>query len=299
MAVNAAREPRLRTTGFGDLLTLTKPRITLLVVVTAAFGFMLADGGPVSWVALMLALLGTGLVAASASTLNQVVESKWDARMTRTSSRPIPAGRLSADKALLFGVGLGTVGLIQLTVLVNPLTGLLGGLALASYVFVYTPLKRTSSLATLVGAIPGAIPPMMGWTARAGELSLGAWVLFGILFLWQLPHFLAIAWLCRQDYARAGFPMLTTEDANGARTSRQMILYCAALIPVSLLPSVIHLTGPVYFWGAMVLGVSFLVACGQFGRAPSLAAARRVLMASVLYLPAVLGMAILDRAVGS
>ena len=298
MAVGAVRDREVNPSRSDDLLTLTKPRITTMVVVTAAMGFFLAADDRTPWLLLIHTLVGTGLVSGGASALNQVLERKTDARMTRTAERPIPAGRLSPDIGLLFGVTLGVVGLVYLALVVNPLTGFLGVAALGSYVFVYTPLKKASSLATLVGAVPGAIPPMMGWAARSGHLDLGAWVLFGILFLWQLPHFLAIAWLCRHDYAQAGFPMLTTADTDGTRTARQMLLYCAALIPFSLLPSVIQLTGAVYFWGTLVLGLGFFVTCIRFSRDRSLATARTVLLASVFYLPAVLIMALMDRAAG-
>ena len=219
-----------------DLTELTKPGITLMVVLTAGLGFLLAEREGLSFLLLVHTLLGTGLVSAGASTLNQVIERETDALMRRTSQRPLPAGRMDPDVALLFGVALGVAGLAELALGVNLLTALLGAVALAGYVFVYTPLKRVSSLATVIGAIPGAIPPMMGWSAVRNEIDLAAWVLFGILFFWQMPHFLAIAWLCRDDYREAGFPMLTVGDTQGVRTSRQVLLYGAVLVPVSLMP---------------------------------------------------------------
>jgi protoheme IX farnesyltransferase len=234
-------------------------------------------------------------VAAGASVLNQVVERDTDALMRRTAERPLPAGRLDPDAALVLGVTLGVVGLFSLAIWVNLLTALVGAVALAGYVFVYTPLKRTSRLATLIGAVPGALPPVMGWTAARDSLEPGAWILFGILFLWQLPHFLAIAWLCREDYARAGFPMLPVVEPDGRSTGRQAILYAAALVPVSLLPAVIGLSGTAYFLGALVLGLTFLGFCVAFAQSFSTAAARRLLLASVLYLPAVLIVMLLDR----
>ena len=188
-------------------------------------------------------LLGTGLISAGASVLNHVLERDTDTLMQRTANRPLPTGRMNPDMALSFGVLLGILGLVDLAVAVNLLTALLGAVALAGYVFVYTPLKRISSLATVIGAVPGAIPPMMGWCAVRNEVDAAAWVLFGILFFWQLPHFLAIAWLCREDYARGGFPMLPVLDPEGFRTGRQAILYGAALVPVSLLPSLLGLNG--------------------------------------------------------
>lgn len=278
-----------------DFVELVKPRITFMVLVTAAIGLYLGMQGPVPISLLVDTLLGTGLVAAGASALNQVLERDTDALMRRTAERPLPAGRLDPDAALVFGVILSVVGLFSLAIWVNLLTALVGAVAIAGYVFVYTPLKRTSSLATVIGAIPGALPPVMGWTAARGSLEPGAWILFGILFLWQLPHFLAIAWLCREDYARAGFPMLPVIEPDGKSTGRQAILYGAALVPVSLLPAVLGLSGAAYFLGALVLGLTFLGFCVAFSQSFSTGAARRLLLASVLYLPAVLIVMLLDR----
>ena len=283
------------TVRLADLVDLTKPRITLMVVVTSGIGMLLASAGDSSLALVLHTLLGTGLVAGGSAALNHVLERDVDALMKRTANRPLPAGRLDPDAALLFGVVLAVVGLLELAIAVNLLTSLLGAAALAGYIFLYTPLKRISPLATIVGAVPGAIPPMMGWTAVTGSLDPGAWVLFAILFLWQLPHFLAIAWMCRDDYARAGFPMLPVIQPDGSSTARQMVLYGAALLPVSLLPYVLGLTGSTYFVGAIVLGFLFLAVCVAFARSHSTVAARRVLVVSVLYLPAVLGVMVLDR----
>jgi protoheme IX farnesyltransferase len=291
VAAERVESPRL----LADVIELVKPRITFMVLVTAAIGLYLASYGSLSTALLVDTLLGTGLVAAGASVLNQVVERDTDALMRRTAERPLPAGRLDPDAALVLGVTLGVVGLFSLAIWVNLLTALVGAVALAGYVFVYTPLKRTSRLATLIGAVPGALPPVMGWTAARDSLEPGAWILFGILFLWQLPHFLAIAWLCREDYARAGFPMLPVVEPDGRSTGRQAILYAAALVPVSLLPAVIGLSGTAYFLGALVLGLTFLGFCVAFAQSFSTAAARRLLLASVLYLPAVLIVMLLDR----
>jgi protoheme IX farnesyltransferase len=282
-----------------DLVELTKPRITLMVVLTAAAGFLVAGAGPVPAALLLGTLVGTGLLAAGASALNQVLERDTDARMKRTADRPLPAGRLDPDAALVFGVGLGVAGLLLLALRVNLLTALLGALTLGGYLFVYTPLKRLTSLATVVGAVPGAMPPLMGWAAQRDALDPAAWSLFGLLFLWQLPHFLAIAWLYRADYARAGFPMLPVLDPEGDRTARQMILYAAALVPVSVLPSVLGLTGVAYFAGSLALGVALLACCLAFAASRSAGAARRLMLASVLYLPAVLVVLVLDRAARS
>jgi heme o synthase len=280
-----------------DLAEMAKPGITLMVVLTAGLGFLLAGGEKFSFVLLVYTLLGTGLVSAGASVLNHVIEREPDALMQRTANRPLPAGRMDPDTALLFGVAVGVAGLAELALAVNLLTALLGAVALAGYVFVYTPLKRVSSLATIVGAVPGAIPPMMGWSAVRGQLDPAAWVLFGILFFWQMPHFLAIAWLCREDYARGGFPMLTVSDTDGSRTARQVILYGVALIPVSLLPSVLGLMGTVYFAGALLLGLVYLGFGFGFARTRSTSGARWLMLASILYLPAVLLVMLLDRVV--
>lgn len=281
-----------------DLKEMTKPGITLMVVLTAGLGFLLAEGEIFSSFWLLLhTLLGTGLVSGGASVLNQVLERDSDALMRRTADRPLPGGRMDPDTALFFGVLLSVTGLLELALAVNLLTALLGAVALAGYVFVYTPMKRVSSLATVIGAIPGAIPPMMGWSAVKNDVDLAAWVLFGILFFWQLPHFLAIAWLCREDYARGGFPMLPVLDPEGTRTGRQTILYGAALIPVSLLPSLLGLLGTVYFVGALAFGLAYLGFAFGFARSRSNPGARRLMLASLVYFPALLLVMLLDRVV--
>jgi protoheme IX farnesyltransferase len=277
-----------------DLAEMTKPGITLMVALTTALGFLLAGGAVASW-QLAATLLGTCLVAAGASVLNQFWERSTDALMRRTAGRPLPAGRLDPDLALLFGVALAIAGLLALALAVNALTAALGAAALVGYVFVYTPLKKVSSLSTVVGAIPGALPPMMGWCAVRGEVDLAAWALFGILFFWQMPHFLAIAWLCREDYARGGFPMLPVLDPGGSWTARQSVLYGAALVPVSLLPSLLGVAGRLYFIGALALGLAYLGFCLGFARRRSTPGARRLMFASLLYLPAVLAVLLLDR----
>jgi protoheme IX farnesyltransferase len=280
-----------------DLAELTKPGITLMVVLTAGLGFLLGQQEGISFLLLVHTLLGTALVSAGASTLNQVIERETDALMRRTAQRPLPAGRMDPDVALLFGVALAVAGLAELALGVNLLTALLGAVALAGYVFVYTPLKRVSSLATIIGAIPGAIPPMMGWSAVRNEIDLAAWVLFGILFFWQMPHFLAIAWLCRDDYREAGFPMLTVSDPEGLRTARQVLLYGAVLVPVSLMPSLLGLMGSVYFVGALALGLTYLGFGFGFARSRTTPGARWLMLASILYFPAVLLVMLLDRVV--
>lgn len=279
----------------GDLFELIKPGITLMVVLTAGLGFLLAGPQGFSFLLLVHTLLGTALVSGGASVLNQVLEQDTDARMRRTAGRPLPAGRLGQDAALLLGVSLAVAGLLELALAVNLLTALLGAIALAGYVFVYTPMKRVSSLATVIGAVPGAIPPMMGWAAVRDQLDPAAWVLFGILFFWQMPHFLAIAWLCRADYASAGLPMLTVDDPEGTRTARQTVLYGAVLVPLSLIPSLLGLMGAVYFAGALLLGVAYLVACLYFASTRSTPGARWLMLVSILYFPALLLVMLLDR----
>lgn len=295
-AARAARSARSALSISAGLLEMTKPGITLMVVLTSALGYLLAGGQALAW-PFVATLAGTGLVAAGASVLNQFWEREPDALMRRTAGRPLPSGRIDADLALLAGVGLGIAGMIELAWAINALTAALAALALAGYVFVYTPLKKVTSLATVVGAVPGALPPMMGWCAVRGEVDLAAWVLFGILFFWQMPHFLAIAWLCREDYARGGFPMLPVVDPEGLWTARQSVLYGAALVPVSLLPSLLGLTGSLYFGGALALGVAYLGFCMAFARRRSTAAARRLMFASLVYLPALLLVMLAERLV--
>ena len=279
-----------------DWLVLTKARITALVLVTAATGYVLGSPGRIDARGLLALLLGVGLASAGAAALNQVCEREADGRMRRTRSRPVPAGRISPAVALAAGCLLSLAGVAWLTLAVNALTGFLGLLTVVLYIAVYTPLKPRTPLNTLVGAIPGAIPPVLGWTAATGSVGLGGWALFSILFLWQLPHFLAIAWMFRDDYARGGFPMLPVVDPGGASTGRQAALYNLALIPVSLTPTLLGLAGGVYFFGALLLGVVFL-ACGvamAIDRGPR--SARRLLFASVTYLPILLVLLVLDRA---
>ena len=278
-----------------DYLILTKVRITTLVLLTAATGFLLASGEGMDIPLLAWTLLGTGLAASGAAALNQVLERSFDARMQRTAGRPIPAGRMSASHGLAVGIGLSLAGVTVLAALVNLLTAALGALTVLLYVGVYTPLKRMTTLNTIVGAVPGAIPPVMGWTAASGTLGVPAGVLFAILFLWQLPHFLAIAWIFRDDYRRGGFPMLPVVDPEGRTTGHQVALYCAALVPVSLLPTFLGLTGPTYFFGALVLGLGFLAFGLRMARHRRGREARGVLLASVTYLPLLLVLLVIDR----
>jgi protoheme IX farnesyltransferase len=269
-----------------DWLELTKPRITSMVVFTALVGFVTASSRS-PWSALLLAALaGTGLVAAGASVLNQVMERETDALMQRTRERPLPSGRVQPVEAGAFGALLTAAGLAGLLWLCGPLAAAVAFATWASYLFLYTPLKRRTPLATLVGAVPGALPPVIGWAAARGSLDAGALILFAILFLWQVPHFLAIAWLYRDDYARAGFPMLPVLDREGSFTSRQAVVHSLALLLVSLAPAVAGLAGPTYLGGAFLLGAALTVFALRLARARDLVAARALFLASVLYLPA-------------
>jgi protoheme IX farnesyltransferase len=281
-------------TRIGDFLELTKPRITTLVVITAGVGYAVGAPRGLDPAAFVALLIGTALVAGGASALNQYWEREADARMERTRLRPIPAGRVAPAEALAFGLAVAGAGLVLLAT-INGLTALLGLAALASYVLAYTPLKRITSLCTVVGAIPGALPPVMGWAAARGSLDAGAWALFGVLFLWQLPHFLAIGWIYREDYARGGFPMLTVLDGDGRSTARQMMLYSAALIPVTLAAGALASAGIGYLGGALALGLVFFAASTRFAWKRSVAAARALFLVSILYLPALLGLLVFDR----
>lgn len=280
---------------FRDLLELMKSGITMMVVVSTAVGMLLASRNPLPWTLWFHALLGTGLVSAGALALNQFMERHLDARMERTANRPLPAGRLKPWFALVLGIQLSLVGIALLAFFVNPLTAILGGLTTVGYLFLYTPLKRFSHLSTIVGAIPGAIPPLMGWTAVTNRLETGGWILFAILFIWQLPHFLSIAWIYREDYARGGFPMLPVLDPGGRQTARQAVLWCASLIPVSLLPTAVGLAGLPYFIGAFILGSVFLLAAIQFAFHRDDRHAKKLLIASVIYEPLILITLVLDR----
>ncbi len=269
-----------------DWLELTKPGITTMVVVTALVGFVMGSPGPAWGLLMAAALAGTGLVAAGASALNQVMERDTDALMLRTRARPLPAGRLGVAEARAFGVLLSASGLACLLWACGTLSAGVALATWASYLFVYTPLKRRTPLATLVGAVPGALPPVIGWAAARGRLEPGAFILFAIVFLWQVPHFLAIAWLYRDDYALGGFPMLPVLDREGTFTARQAVLHSASLLVVSLAPAVAGLAGPAYVTGASLLGVGLTFFALRLARARDLVSARVLFVASVLYLPA-------------
>jgi protoheme IX farnesyltransferase len=263
-------------------------------LVTVGVGFVAATTGPFDIPLLVHTLLGTGLVAAGASVLNQVLERDTDARMRRTLNRPLPAGRLGAGEATVVGFVLATVGVNYLCIFAGALTGMLAAITLLLYAFVYTPMKRWTSLNTVVGAIPGALPPMMGWAAARGSLDSEAWVLFSILFLWQFPHFLAIAWLYREDYARAGLKMLPVIDERGGMTGRQVIGYTLALLPATLAPGVIGIAGRAYAFGALGLWIAFLGFAIPFAMSANQTRARNLMRASLVYLPTLLLFMILD-----
>ncbi|HEX9189053.1 MAG TPA: heme o synthase [Vicinamibacteria bacterium] len=269
-----------------DWLELAKPRITTMVSFTALVGFVSASPASPWTAVLVAALVGTALVAAGASVLNQVYERDSDALMQRTRSRPIPSGRVQPAPAAAFGAVLTACGLATLLLGCGPLATAVALVTWLSYLFAYTPLKRRTPLATIVGAVPGALPPVIGWAAAGDGLGPGAFILFAILFLWQIPHFLAIAWLYRDDYARAGFPMLPVLDREGSFTARQAVLHSLALLLVSLAPPVAGLAGGAYAAGALVLGVGLTLFALRLARARDLVAARGLFLASVLYLPA-------------
>jgi protoheme IX farnesyltransferase len=277
-----------------------KPRINFLVVLTALIGFFLGSDGTIHYLKLCFMLIGTSLVSAGSAVLNQYLEHESDLKMKRTANRPLPSGRLQPEQALLFGIVLSIAGILILAMKVNLLTSFLSCIALSSYLFLYTPLKSRTSLCTLIGAVPGAIPPMMGWTAATNQVDFGAWVLFSILFLWQLPHFLSLAKIYREDYAEAGLQMLPVVDHEGKLTGQQIILYTLALISVSLLPSLGGVAGSVYFFGALILGILFLalgIRCVFFSKDGQLHAYYKSLFhASVIYLPMLLILLVIDKA---
>jgi protoheme IX farnesyltransferase len=293
VCTDALALPRARAL---DFLELTKPRIAVMVLFTVAAGALLARPGAVDVALLIHTLVGTGLVAAAASVLNQLLERHIDALMRRTENRPLPAGRLQPAEVLLFGVILAGAGLAYLAATMKqPLAVLIAAFTLVSYVFIYTPLKRHTTLNTLVGAVPGALPPVIGWTAVTGTFDREALALFLILFLWQVPHFLAIAWMYREDYGRAGLQMLPVVDAEGGITARQMLVYCLALVPVSLMPALFEPAGWFYATGALILGVGFVQATLRFGRERTTLAARKVLHASLVYLPTLLALLLVEH----
>lgn len=276
-----------------DYLELSKSRIVMMVLLTMVAGLLVA---PTAFDAVLLlqTLIGTALLAAGTNALNQYIEREHDAKMQRTRNRPLPGGRITPRSALIFATGISLAGTLYLGFAVNWLTAALGALTLASYIFVYTPVKRMSSICTLIGAVPGAIPPMMGWTAATNELSLGAWLVFGTLFFWQLPHFMALSWMFREDYARGGFSMLSVTDTRGVSVARQAVYYSLALLAVSVGPSLIGLTGPLYFVIATLSGMALLYTSFRFFFDRTMRTARTLFMTSNIYLLVVMVALVVD-----
>ncbi len=275
-------------------IELTKPRILSLVLVTTTLGFFLGGKGIHSFLKLFITLAGAGLVCAGASALNQYLERESDSKMVRTKNRPIPQGIISANDAMLFGIILILGGIFILATQINILTAFLSLLTAFLYVLVYTPLKKISWLNTSIGAIPGAIPPMGGWAAAHGDLNLGAGVLFLILFIWQHPHFYAIAWMFKEDYKKGGFKMLPVIEPDGKNTFRQIIFFSVLLIPIALLPTIIGMSGGIYFWGALTLSLSLCAIGLGSAASKSINDAQRLLKATVLYLPILLLLIMID-----
>jgi protoheme IX farnesyltransferase len=280
---------------YGDFVTLTKPRLNLLVLITTLAAVSLAAPDGIALTTLVHTVIGTALVAGGAAALNQVLERRTDSLMRRTAGRPVPSGRIRAADGAWFGATLSAAGLIELAMAVNLLASIVAAATLTSYIFAYTPLKRRTSLSTLVGAVPGALPPVIGWAAATGTIGLPSFVLFGIVFFWQMPHFLAIAWLHREDYARAGIPLLPVLEADGRRTGNQALLYAAVLWPVSLSPALVGLAGMPYVVVATLLGFAFIALSGLFARARTTTNARRLFLFSITYLPVLWGMLVIDR----
>lgn len=291
-------KPTAKPSAYSDFKDLTKPRITRMVVITAAIGFLFGMAGPIGtlhWPTFIIAMLGTALSCMAASIFNQVLEYDTDALMHRTMNRPIAAGRVAIKPAIGFGLLLGAAGVGMLVAYGLYLAAALCAFTIASYALIYTPLKRRTSLALLIGAVPGAIPPMIGYAAAAGDLGPAAWLLFAIMFVWQVPHFLAIAWLYREDYARAKLAMLPVIDPTGLRTFRQTLIGCLFLLPLGILPSAMGITGKWAFAAGLLCGIGFLAFGVLLVFKPTRINARRLFLASLVYLPVVLTVMLLDR----
>ena len=278
-----------------DFLALTKPRLNSIVLVTTGVGYYLGVVGQPDFVQLVHTVFGTGLVAGGAAAFNQVAERDLDEVMERTRRRPIPTGRIQPGEARAFAAVLALLGAVELALTTNWLAMAVALATLVSYVAIYTPLKRRTPRATLVGAVAGALPPVIGWTAARGSLDTEAWVLFGIVFLWQLPHFHALSWLHREDFRRARVPLLAVLDPDGRRTSAHALVYTLALLPVSLAPWFVGLGGSAYLVAAGVLGAGFLVLAVRFAAQQSAARARRLFLGSLIYLPLLWGLLVADR----
>jgi len=279
----------------GAYLTLTKPDVSLLVLMTTGAGFYMGSHGPVDWLRLAHTVFGTMLIAAGTAALNHYIERESDRYMRRTASRPLPSGQLQPREALFFGIALAVAGSADLWISSGWLASALGVVTCLSYLLAYTPLKKKTVWATFIGAFPGAVPPMIGWVAANGSLDRGAWLLFGILFLWQFPHFHAIAWMYREDYSRAGILMLPVVDRDGTRTFRQIVLTAIGLVAVSLLPSLLGLTGVLYFFGALVVSTALLQVCLWAASSKSNVRAKWLMHATVLHIPLLLGLMMYDK----
>ena len=278
---------------------LVKLRLTTMVLITTAMGFYLASANGFDWALLLHALFGTGILAGGAAALNEYLEKDFDAKMPRTANRPIVTGAISPERALLAGGAMAAVGLVYLAYKVNLITSVVGAVTLISYVAVYTPLKRVTTSNTLIGAIPGALPPLMGWTAATGSsgaIAPEGWSLVAILFFWQLPHFLAIAWIYREDYEKAGFRMISEGEQGASNTGKSAVLYTLALIPAAISPFLLGISSVIYCVGAVTLSLYFAVLSWKFSREMTLESARRLFYYSLLYLPLLLGLMVWDRA---
>ncbi len=280
----------------GDLVELVKARLTLLVLLTTAVGFYLGAEGPINFAALLHAVFGTAAAAAGAAALNQWWEYKLDAMMQRTRSRPVPAGRMRPQAAVVFGTALSIFGVAYLAFVCNALSAALAAITIIIYIFAYTPLKRISTFNTALGAVPGALPPMIGWAAARGTLNAGAWMLFAILFFWQLPHFFAIAWMYRDDYARAGFQMISSDDPSGERSASQSVFFCMLLFVVAGLPAFLGIATVFYLLAELVLGAVFVAVAMRFLKTRARSDARRLFITSIIYLPLLLGALVLSKA---
>jgi len=278
-----------------DYISLTKPELTFLSVLTALAGYYVGAGGVLQGIGLLHTLFGTALVGGGSGALNQYIERRHDARMKRTENRPLPSGRIAPLEALLFGLLLSLGGILYLAVCVNTLTASLASVTCVTYLLLYTPLKRLTPMATLVGGIPGALPPVMGWTAATNGIGSGALILFGILFFWQMPHFLSLAWMYRKDYARAGYRLLAVVDGEGRRTGAHAVLHTCLLIPVSLLLVGEGGVGLIYGVSAFLLGAGFLLFALHLLSRRTSGAGRRLFFASLMYLPALMLAMVLDR----
>ena len=279
----------------GEYIELTKPRITWLILMSTGVGYFFGARSGWNWLTLLHTIIGTGLIASGTAALNQWYERDADSKMRRTMARPLPSGRITASHAFWFASAISVLGFLELAIAVNLLSGVLGLFTLASYLFIYTPLKRRSPHSTTIGAIPGAMPPLIGYAAASGTLTWEAWVLFAILFVWQFPHFYAIAWMYREDYERAGIRMLPVVEPDGQSTARQILLYMLVLVPISLLPSYFAMAGNLYLFGAFALGLLFVSSGVGIILDRTRQRARRVLLSSVVYLPALYGLMLLDR----